>query len=72
MGLKNAIPGKRPPAPKEEPLPRSDRLPYSPMFTAEHGEQPNAVGGYSLEDTTDRRTFALKGTAPGLSATETA
>lgn len=40
----------------------SDERPtHSPMFARSHDEdEPNAVGGFGLTDTTDRRTFAVK------------
>jgi hypothetical protein len=32
------------------------------MFTREHGPQPRQVGPFSIDDTTPRRTFDVKGT----------
>jgi hypothetical protein len=61
MALSNAIPGRKPKPPREEPLRPSERPSHAPTFVRSHDEQePRTVGGYSLEDTTDRRTFAVK------------
>ncbi len=58
MGLVNAVPGKKPKTPKDEPLRPSERPSHAPTFVRSHDEpEPRTVGGFGLEDTTPRRTF---------------
>jgi hypothetical protein len=48
MALSNFVQGKKPRGPRPEPVVAPDRPSHAPMFTSEHGEQPNAVGGEIL------------------------